>query len=327
MKRFLLVAWLVCLPHLLIGHGFIADTLVATPRGPVPIQALAPGDTVISLGNDNVCRDSTIVATHRHHVDAVIQLRIGTHIICVAPDHHLFCPTTGTWVPASSLVHKPCLLTRHGTACSVDAVDTIEHSTTVYDLSLANHHTFFVGHPEVLAHNFIFVAAAPAAFGIFTTATLVKIASIFGITALMGTAAHIKNKWRHQSRSGYGSPDPWQDPQKPDDEDDKDKDKQHPHGIYRGEDAKYHHKNSYGAKGPPPRNGQKALDNSLLVKEKGNNSIQRRIAIEDEMFVVLDETGNKIFHGHLRTWGDLTKAMKDTLQDAGLVNGRGKILR
>jgi hypothetical protein len=193
----------------------------------------------------------------------------------------------------------------------------------VYDLSLADHHTFFVGHPEVLAHNFIFVAAAAPAITwtigqIFTAVAVTTAASAIGAIAI------IKHKQREQSRSGYGNPDPWQDPQKPDDEDeDKDKGKEHPHGIYRGEDAKYHHKNSYGTKSGPPRDGQRALDNSIRVKD----SSSQRVAIEDEQFVVLRETSKGVYHGYVTTFAELSADIRQALYNGGFTTLAGKIIK
>ena len=100
-------------------------------------------------------------------------------------------------------------------------------------------------------------------------------------------------------------------------------------GVY--EDAGYHHPNSQGAKSPAPKNGQKALNNSVLVKEKGNNNYQRRVGISDSEIVILDETSSGKFHGHVRTWKEIcndygSKDLKKILIDSGLVDKKGNIL-
>lgn len=105
---------------------------------------------------------------------------------------------------------------------------------------------------------------------------------------------------------------PPQDPKK----NDKDKDK-HPHGKY--EDAPHHHQNSKGVKNPAPKNGQKALDESYLVVEKGNNSYQRRIGVSEDQYVVLDQTSEGVFHGHTREWSELTDKMQAILRKEGKV--------
>ena len=97
------------------------------------------------------------------------------------------------------------------------------------------------------------------------------------------------------------------------------------------EDAAYHHPNSKGVKSPAPKNGQKALNNSILVKAKGNNGYQRRVGVSDGEIVVLDENNSGNFHGHVRTWKEIcndngSKDLKKILLDNGLVDKKGNIL-
>jgi hypothetical protein len=86
----------------------------------------------------------------------------------------------------------------------------------------------------------------------------------------------------------------------------------HPPGVVRG------------GVSAGPINGQAALDMSLQVTANST----RRIGIDyaERQFVVLDEHIPGMFHGHVRTWGELTGAMQATLQRAGMVTGRGRII-
>lgn len=80
-----------------------------------------------------------------------------------------------------------------------------------------------------------------------------------------------------------------------------------------------------------PKNGQRALDNSVPLNDK------RRIGVDagNQQIVVLDRTGNLVkdkkvvggqYHGHVRKWEELTKDMKDALTGEGVkVDRRGKI--
>ncbi len=99
---------------------------------------------------------------------------------------------------------------------------------------------------------------------------------------------------------------------------------EHPHGTYK--DAGYHHVNSKSGKNPPPQNGQKALDNSILIK----NTSPNRVAVEGDSFVMLRETrAGSIpeFHGNLQTWKELSQEAQTALREAGICNHKGKILR
>lgn len=56
---------------------------------------------------------------------------------------------------------------------------------------------------------------------------------------------------------------------------------------------------------------------------------KRRVGISNNEFVVFDQTQTGEYHGHVRSWRELTRAMQDALEDAGLVrvvNNKGKII-
>jgi hypothetical protein len=115
-----------------------------------------------------------------------------------------------------------------------------------------------------------------------------------------------------------------------DPDDEKDKKKKHPHGKYK--DADYHHRQSRGGKvgkSCVPKNGQQALDNSVPVP--GNTT--RRIGVSCNEIVILDQTSEGLYHGHVRTWKELisggyrqTENMKNVLVENVLVGSSGKIL-
>ncbi|UZN02624.1 polymorphic toxin-type HINT domain-containing protein [Cellulomonas sp. S1-8] len=80
-----------------------------------------------------------------------------------------------------------------------------------------------------------------------------------------------------------------------------------------------------GNAAPGPTNGQGVLDESVSI---GPNTT-RRVGVdkENEEFVVFDEThpGKGEFHGHVRQWNELNHQMQNALQQAGLVNRKGKM--
>lgn len=92
-----------------------------------------------------------------------------------------------------------------------------------------------------------------------------------------------------------------------------------PNGTY--EKAPYHN-NGNAVKSAAPIDGQSALDNSLSLGTKTN----RRIGISEGQFVVLDQTPPGIYHGHVRSWNELSSVMKNVLRKAGLVKKSGKII-
>ncbi len=78
-----------------------------------------------------------------------------------------------------------------------------------------------------------------------------------------------------------------------------------------------------GVSSPAPKDGQAALDNSVQVKA----SSPRRVGVDraNGEIVVLDEHLPGRFHGHVRSWDDLTPQMQNVLKDAGLVDKKGNI--
>ncbi len=88
------------------------------------------------------------------------------------------------------------------------------------------------------------------------------------------------------------------------------------------EEADYHGKKSNPVKNKATNKGQQALDNSVSI---GSNTT-RRVGISDGEIVVFDETTSGIFHGHVRSWNELTEPMKKALRKARMVNKKGKII-
>ena len=94
------------------------------------------------------------------------------------------------------------------------------------------------------------------------------------------------------------------------------------------EKASYHGKVDTAIKSKAPKNGQEALDSSVQVKLTS----PRRVGVDkiNKELVVLDQTlitpeGIEVYHGHVRAWEDLHPDQKKVLQDAGLVDKKGKI--
>lgn len=92
-----------------------------------------------------------------------------------------------------------------------------------------------------------------------------------------------------------------------------------PPGEY--EKAGYHNKGNK-VKSAAPKNAQEALDKSVPIK----TTTTRRVSVDGDQFVVFDETSPGVFHGHVRTWSELTQVMKNALVKAGLAKRNGKIL-
>ncbi len=73
-----------------------------------------------------------------------------------------------------------------------------------------------------------------------------------------------------------------------------------------------------------PKDGQTALDNSTQVK----GTSPRRVGVDkaNGQIVVLDQTSKGQFHGHVRSWSELSDQQRNALTKAKLVDKRGNIL-
>ncbi|QTE21204.1 hypothetical protein J3359_10235 [Polaribacter cellanae] len=94
--------------------------------------------------------------------------------------------------------------------------------------------------------------------------------------------------------------------------------------IRRFERNPKHGKKKKGSSGAEPTNPQEVLDASLELT--GNTT--RRVGVDSSTgeFVVFDEHSEGVFHGHVRTWSELSQGMQAILRKAGLVNKKGKII-
>ena len=89
--------------------------------------------------------------------------------------------------------------------------------------------------------------------------------------------------------------------------------------------APYHGRFDNSVKSRAPTNGQYVLDSSVQVKKTS----PRRVGVDESTgeLVVFDQTYEGVFHGHVRSWGDLTTQMRNALRRAGVVDNRGRIVR
>jgi len=73
-----------------------------------------------------------------------------------------------------------------------------------------------------------------------------------------------------------------------------------------------------------PKDGQAALDRSVQVKPTS----PRRVGVDpaNGEIVVLDQTSPGTFHGHVRSWDQLTDAQRNALVKNKLTDKRGNII-
>jgi hypothetical protein len=137
---------------------FGAGTLVVTPDGLVPIEVLALGDEVLTRSTpDEPLVERTITALHETPGKPILEIWIQEdgaepELIEVTPRHPFWVADEG-WVDSDQLAPGDELSTADGDAASVLSVASTARTATVYNLTIDEHHTYFVGTSETWVHN------------------------------------------------------------------------------------------------------------------------------------------------------------------------------
>jgi serpin B len=137
---------------------FAAGTPVMTPQGPRPIEALEAGDLVLARDENNVegpLQPKRIEKLHRSNGE-IIELLVKGRLIRTTKTHPFFVKGKG-WLPAGELLPRDLLSTSIGDWVEVNAVQRTGAAEPLFNLQVADYHTYFVGREEwgfaVWVHN------------------------------------------------------------------------------------------------------------------------------------------------------------------------------
>jgi hypothetical protein len=140
------------------GGCFAADVRLRTPDGDKPVQDFKPDDLIVSRpeGNREAPLEVQRVEAVFVRMGRIFRLGVQGKEIKTTGEHPFYVRERG-WVQANELRVGDLLASHDGQWVPVDAVlDTGEYET-VYNLRVANYHTYFVGSRawgfSVWAHN------------------------------------------------------------------------------------------------------------------------------------------------------------------------------
>jgi hypothetical protein len=133
--------------------SFNAETLVATERGLIPIALLQDGQLVLAY--DEVTGKIgyypiTAIWSEQHLI--IEYLTIAGEQIATTPDHPFFTQS-GQWVAAGELHIGDYIRQANGSYGEVQAIEFIHQPQPMYNLSVVEAHTYFVGVGQWLVHN------------------------------------------------------------------------------------------------------------------------------------------------------------------------------
>jgi hypothetical protein len=137
---------------------FAAGTPLLTPHGAKSVETFQVGDLLLSRADDNPKGDVEAKCVEEVFVRSALiwHVHVGGQVIRSTAEHPFYVEGEG-WVACQDLKIGDRLLAADGTTVAVeDLLDTSEYET-VYNLSIADFHTYFVGCHEwgfsVWAHN------------------------------------------------------------------------------------------------------------------------------------------------------------------------------
>ncbi|HCY51103.1 MAG TPA: hypothetical protein DHU65_00155 [Clostridiales bacterium] len=136
---------------------FIAGTLIATCYNTFKcIEDVHVGDYVLSYSeNDRTVSRQKVIDTFSKEVYQTIGLTIDGGYIETTYNHPFYSPVYNCWVEAGSLRVGDYVVDSDGNSQVVQEtkINSFTHPVTVYNFTVENNHTYFVGEREVLVHN------------------------------------------------------------------------------------------------------------------------------------------------------------------------------
>ncbi len=146
------------------ANSFSADTLVMTAGGAKPIAELVEGDIVLAYNEaTGKVGPYPIVDTISHVDPTIVLLTIDGELIETTAEHPFYelesAPwlavgqTEGRWTDALDLQAGDLVWQADGTTGVVQSREIVAREQRMYNLTVAEAHTFFVGQQQWLVHN------------------------------------------------------------------------------------------------------------------------------------------------------------------------------
>lgn len=125
---------------------FIQGTPLLTPDGSKAIEDFKVGEPILSADeNDATCKvQIRYVEQVLQQSSLLIRIQLAGREISLTPDHPVFVKDRG-WVQAGELVPGDHVLGHDGKTVSIDRIEEDGRLQTVYNLTVSEFHTFFVG--------------------------------------------------------------------------------------------------------------------------------------------------------------------------------------
>ncbi|MEM7348287.1 MAG: polymorphic toxin-type HINT domain-containing protein, partial [Chloroflexota bacterium] len=146
------------------SNSFSAETLILTKAGLRPIFELIVGDIVYTY-NEETGESGwyPVTATMAHLDPVIVHLTIDGELVVTTPEHPFYELEIGPWLAvgqyqrgwtnAGELKVGDLIWQADGSTGAVESVEVVALEQWMYNLTVADAHTFFVGHGQWLVHN------------------------------------------------------------------------------------------------------------------------------------------------------------------------------
>jgi len=140
-----------------LGNSFIEGTLVSTPSGLTPIEEIEIGDLLYSYNEKTreLVTEEVIHLISGDKLHEIISFSVSGGEEISATDGHPFyiADEDARWLQAKDLDVGDLLVNRDGDKLPIVQLSSETRNSIVYNLTVANTHTFYVGEQNLLAHN------------------------------------------------------------------------------------------------------------------------------------------------------------------------------
>jgi RHS repeat-associated protein len=138
----------------ILGHcSFSDDTLVTTKEGMIEIEDVEVGDLVLAYDEETrTTGEFAVTALHEHVHEVLVYLVVDGEFIETTPEHP-FYTADGEWVAAGDLRVGDRLTSADGAGGLVQSVRVVQQQQTMYNFTVHEAHTYFVGDGQWLVHN------------------------------------------------------------------------------------------------------------------------------------------------------------------------------
>jgi hypothetical protein len=130
----------------MLAGCFGAGTPLLTPEGSKPIEQFRPGDLILSRDENDPAApvEARVVEDVFVRTARILELRVGGQVIRTTAEHPFWVKDKG-WTDAGLLETGDLLSSLEGHWFAVEAVCDTEGYETVYNIRVAEYHTYFVG--------------------------------------------------------------------------------------------------------------------------------------------------------------------------------------